>query len=136
VKRKTILLSTAATLLFAVTAAGLSTALRADVAATDPYPAGCVSCHVADGPGDLATRLGEMGHKKVGADVASIPGDCSDCHSEEGGFTPLGEAVHFVHFDQPESNPFVTDHGGECLHCHAMDPETGVVTVKSGPKNW
>ncbi len=138
VNRRNMLISATATALMAgvVAVSGTSTALGEDKSVSDPYSEGCVSCHVKDGPGDIGARLAAMGHRKVDRGLETIPGDCAECHSEDGGFTPLSEVVHLVHFDNAEKNPFVVEHGGECLHCHVIDPETGAASVKSGPRNW
>lgn len=113
-----------------------SVAVGADPAGAGSYPQGCVDCHTADGAGLLGTRLAEIKHRNVDKQTATVPGDCKECHSEDGGYIELSEAVHLVHFENPAENPFVLEHGGSCLHCHALDADTGIVTVKSGPKNW
>jgi hypothetical protein len=100
------------------------------------YPQGCVDCHKAGGVDDIGELLSGLGHRNVDDKTSKVPGDCVECHSDEGGSTPLSEAVHLVHFENPDRNPFVQDYAGNCLHCHALDAKTGVVTVKSGPKNW
>ena len=33
-------------------------------------------------------------------------------------------------------NHFVTGYGGQCLECHALNAETGAMTMKSAPRNW
>lgn len=110
--------------------------VAADPSAPDSYPQGCVDCHKADGPGLLGTLLAEIKHRNVDKQTAKVPGDCLECHGADGDYIPLSEAVHLVHFEDPAKNPFVVEHGGNCLHCHALDTKTGIVTVKSGPKNW
>lgn len=118
------------------TAAGSDHAQPAGNAGPSPYEQGCVSCHTTDGPGQLGTLLAALKHRNVDQQTAKVPGDCKECHSEDGGYIDLAEAVHLVHFENPADNPFVLEHGGNCLHCHALDAETGIITVKSGPKNW
>ncbi len=118
------------------TAAGSDQAKLPGIAGPGPYVQGCVDCHTADGAGLLGTRLAEIKHRNVDKQTATVPGDCKECHSEDGGYIELSEAVHLVHFENPAENPFVLEHGGSCLHCHALDADTGIVTVKSGPKNW
>lgn len=106
--------------------------------AGDMYPEGCVSCHVESETGDMriGTLLQALGHKKVDRMVETVPTDCLECHSEDGGFPPLWEFIHPIHFEDPANNKFVVDYEGKCTHCHAMDVDTGEVTLKSGPKNW
>jgi hypothetical protein len=101
-----------------------------------PYVQGCVDCHVEDGAGSIGALLDDLGHKNVDKDTGTVPGDCADCHSEDGGYTPLSELAHLLHFEDPANNAFIRDYGGNCLHCHALDASTGVISVKSGPKNW
>ncbi len=141
--RNWILPAAAMTLLgVAMLGGGWSTAESADQAklpgdaGPGPYAQGCVDCHVAEGAGDIGTLLAAMRHPNVDDDTKSVPGDCTDCHSDEVGFTPLGDLSHMLHYENPAENAFVQEYGGNCLHCHAIDVATGTVTVKSGPKNW
>lgn len=101
-----------------------------------PYTEGCVSCHGVDGNDSLGTLLGTMKHRNVDKQTATVPGDCKDCHSADEDYTPLSELAHMVHYEKPGENDFVQKYGGNCLHCHALDVKTGIITVKSGPKNW
>lgn len=101
-----------------------------------PYPQGCVDCHAKDGAENIGALLERLGHRKVDAKTETVPGDCKSCHSEEGGFSLLSEMAHIYHYENPAKNEFIRVYGGECLHCHALDVETGVVSSKSGPKNW
>ncbi|HUH00121.1 MAG TPA: hypothetical protein VMQ83_13245 [Gammaproteobacteria bacterium] len=137
-------LSTAAAATFCIVllAAGGSTAESSDQAklpgdaGPGPYPQGCVDCHTAEGAGALGAILADLGHKNVDKTTGTVPTDCNECHSEDGGFTPFKELPHLLHYDKPADNAFVGDYGGNCLHCHALDAKTGIMTVKSGPKNW
>lgn len=137
-------LSVAATVLIGVAAlgAGWTGAVSADQAmlpgeaGPGPYVQGCVDCHSADGAENMGALLSAMKHKKVDAQIDAVPGDCAECHSEEGGYTPLSELSHLVHYENPAKNAFIQVYGGNCLHCHALDADTGVMSVKSGPKNW
>lgn len=101
-----------------------------------PYPQGCVDCHAKDGAENLGALLESLGHRNVDAKTETVPSDCKSCHSEEGGFSLLSELAHIFHYENPAKNDFIRVYGGDCLHCHALDVETGVVTTKSGPKNW
>jgi hypothetical protein len=122
--------------------AGWSTAESADqaklagAAGPGPYVQGCVDCHALDGAENIGALLGAMKHKNVDKQTVTVPGDCRECHSEDGGYTPLSELSHMLHFENPAENDFIGNYGGNCLHCHALDAKTGVITVKSGPKNW
>jgi hypothetical protein len=101
-----------------------------------PYPQGCVDCHSKDGPESIGALLESVGHRNVDDKTETVPGDCKSCHSEEGGLSLLSELSHIFHYQNPAKNDFIRVYGGECLHCHALDIETGAVTTKSGPKNW
>lgn len=103
---------------------------------SNAYPQGCVDCHRAGGPETIGALLEALGHQDVDDAVAAVPGDCADCHGDEGGAWLMSELAHVLHFEDPASNSFVQDFGGNCLHCHAMDEESGAVTMRSGPKNW
>ena len=101
--------------------------------ADDAYPEGCVSCH-AEGDMTIGALLSGLGHKNVDNMVETVPTDCLECHSEDGGFPPLYEFIHPAHY--AADSGFMTEFEGNCTHCHAMDMDTGEVSVKSGAKNW
>lgn len=108
------------------------------ITAKDPFPNGCVSCHVIT-PDHRDMRLGPLlktlKHRNVDAVVKIVPNDCGKCHragTEKG----LEKQFHKMHFGKKEKSVFVTEFGGQCLNCHALDPTTGKMTVKSGPRNW
>lgn len=133
----------AATLLgIALLGAGFSTAESSDQAklagdpGPGPYVQGCVDCHAKDGAENIGALLAAMEHRNVDKMTETVPGDCVECHSEDGGFIPLSELSHMLHFQNPAENAFIGSYGGNCLHCHQLDAETGVITVKSGPRNW
>lgn len=97
---------------------------------------GCVDCHDGTVQPTVGAMLERMGHDNVDDDTAQVPGDCSACHSEAGGMWFLSEVSHMAHYRDPENSAFVQEFGGDCRHCHALDAETGAVSVKSGAKNW
>ena len=97
---------------------------------------GCVDCHNGDMAATIGTLLDGLGHMPVDDMVETVPDDCMECHGEAGGAWMMSEMSHVLHFEDPTSNAFVIDHGGNCLSCHVMDVETGEVQVKSGPRNW
>lgn len=125
-----------------VLALGWSTARSADQATLagdagpGPYAQGCVDCHTNDAAENIGTLLAAMRHRNVDDKTTNVPGDCAECHSEDGGNTPLSEMSHMLHYEKPAENEFIANYGGNCLHCHALDAGTGVISVKSGPKNW
>jgi mono/diheme cytochrome c family protein len=139
---KPLSVATAALLGIALLGAGASTAQAADQAklagdpGPGPYVQGCVDCHTEDGAENIGALLAAMKHRNVDKQTETVPGDCVECHSEDGGFTPLSEFSHMLHFENPAENAFIQSYGGNCLHCHQLDADTGIITVKSGPRNW
>lgn len=99
------------------------------------FPNGCVSCHAVNGGNDSRMNVGIKenmpSHVPIDSMITNVPGDCAMCHSGD----DLGKVVHKVHYSNPFENHFVEDYG-DCLSCHALDAGTGVMTVKSGKKNW
>lgn len=120
----------------AVIAALLAAAAPAQA---DEYPQGCVDCHKQD-PGKtnltLNALLAQIGHPKL-PKVKKVPTSCGGCHaSDEGEENQFAHMIHQIHFDVPKANLYTTRFGGDCLHCHAMDADSGEALVKSGPRNW
>ena len=107
-----------------------------EAAGVGEYPAGCVSCHDGDVMGTVGAQLDELGHPDVADWTETVPNDCTECHSEDGGYITLSEAIHMAHYREHAENAFLRDFGGQCLHCHALDAETGMVGIKSGARNW
>jgi hypothetical protein len=68
--------------------------------------------------------------------VKTLPGDCMTCHKAGGYGGALSTITHKGHYANPAENHFVTGYAGQCLECHSLNAATGVMTVKSGPKNW
>ena len=107
--------------------------------APDEHPNGCVDCHAeggAEGALPMNVALEEMKHSDISAIVKTLPQDCSICHIPE---TPIGAInlqTHSVHYQNPSENNFVQNYSGQCLSCHALNVETGVLSIKQGPKNW
>jgi len=106
----------------------------------DPYPAGCVSCHKND-TGAAALKLNLMlariqGHPKVDAIVKTAPKDCGMCHKEGAKAGTLDSVVHKAHFAKKSDSLFIKQFQGACLNCHHMDLASGLVSIKSGAKNW
>ncbi len=110
------------------------------ITAKDEHPNGCVSCHVnagADKDYRLTVELaGVKNHPKIDKLVNVVPGDCLKCHKEGAKAGALGFVAHRNHYRNPKENVFIKVYQGACLNCHTVNPETGVVSVKSGPKNW
>jgi hypothetical protein len=106
----------------------------------DANPNGCVDCHIDQGGGKDYRVIAELakisGHPKVDKIVKVVPKDCLICHKAGPKPPVFSQAMHRVHFEKPTENAFVTAYKGACLNCHTLDLATGVMSVKSGPKNW
>jgi len=77
-------------------------------------------------------------HPDVSGMVAAqeLPGVCLMCHTEDSD-KPLPPAVHLIHFSTKpeytgEDPAFLRIYGGFCTQCHALDPDVGTMTMKSG----
>jgi hypothetical protein len=102
--------------------------------AKDLNPNGCVSCHKGDT--SLDKLLKKLKHKNVDKKTTTVPDDCKSCHEGDEDVDPLSSVVHLAHYGEAAKSKFVTEAGGQCLHCHALNTETGVIGVKKGAKNW
>ena len=134
------------------------------LAAVDPYPNGCVSCHVLDKakgvdkrlsvtlkawttgkiePGLLAkskaaspTGLTLKGkHPESEDSLEDIPGACLDCH--DGGSKkapPFVRLMHLVHLAGGVNNAYVTTFKSDCMHCHKLNTQTGEWSMPSAPE--
>jgi hypothetical protein len=74
-------------------------------------------------------------HPDVTGSVATVPTDCAQCHRKGGAAPALGLVMHASHY-RDVKDYFVAGYKGACLNCHALDPKSGEVRVKTGPKNW
>jgi cytochrome c5 len=115
-------------------AATAAAALLPGIIAKDVMPAGCVSCHA--GPHVMNKDLAAIKHKNVDAKVKVLPTDCGSCHKPGAEVGGLAQVTHLAHYSGGEKSKFVREYGGQCLHCHAIDLESGDPKIKSGPRNW
>jgi hypothetical protein len=154
IRRSILAASLAFTALVAVPTIGL--------AAADPFPNGCVSCHVVDkakgtdhrlstalaqwtagkvSPGLLAKAKASAPagvtlkgkHPSAEDSLEDIPGACLDCHDP--GSTkapPFAQLLHLVHLVGAEKNAYVTTFKGDCTHCHKLNAQTGAWSLPSG----
>jgi cytochrome c553 len=108
------------------------------ISGKDENPNGCVDCHKnADKDYRINAELAKVsGHPKIDKIVKTVPKDCAICHKAGGKVAELNIVMHKAHYSKPAENAFVTVYKGSCLHCHALDLNTGVMSVKGGPKNW
>jgi cytochrome c5 len=124
----------------ALTAAAASAPVLPGITSKDNYPNGCVDCHKKDGATDnrLNAVLAKIkGHPDISKVVKTIPADCEMCHKGGTGKAPLiAQVAHEFHYKEAATNVFVTTYGGQCLNCHALVVDTGVMKTKPGPANW
>ena len=148
--------SVLATTLVAVPATGL--------AAVDPYPNGCVSCHALDKGKGVDHRLsvalkewtggkiepGLLAMSKAAApagltlkgkhpaaddSLEDIPGACLDCHDAGSKKAPpFVRLLHLVHLAGGVNNAYVTTFKSDCMHCHKLNTQTGEWSMPSGPE--
>jgi hypothetical protein len=115
-------------------------ALLPGVTVEDEHPNGCVDCHANMGPNRdfrLNVSLGELeGHPPIDFIVKTLPDGCGLCHKEGTAAGPISLITHENHYHDADENNFISIYGGACLNCHSLDPSSGLVGMKSGPKNW
>jgi formate-dependent nitrite reductase cytochrome c552 subunit len=134
------------------------------VAAVDPYPTGCVSCHVVDkakgADHRLSVALGKWSAGKVDAGLLAkakasapaglalkgkhpsaadsledIPSGCLDCHSTDSKKAPpFSRLLHLVHLTGGATNTYVTTFKSDCMNCHKLSTQTGEWSMPSGPE--
>jgi hypothetical protein len=133
-------------------------------AAVDPYPNGCVSCHVLDKSKGKDNRLsvalkqwtagkiepGLLAKSKASAPAGltlkgkhpaaedaleDIPGSCLDCHDVGSKKAPpFARLLHLVHLVGGANNAYVTTYKSDCMSCHKLSTQTGEWTMPSGPE--
>lgn len=105
----------------------------------DAHPNGCVDCHAKTDSGDYRLNVelkAYKTHPDITAIVRTVPEDCAMCHRAGVAAGAMDLQTHRIHYRNPGENSFVKYYGGECLACHGLDANTGVMKVKSGAKNW
>ncbi len=110
----------------------------AGITAKDPFPNGCVSCHVVLPDGKdvrLNAALKMIKHPNVIGNVKKVPTDCGMCH-KSGSSKGVEKLIHKMHYGKKDKSTFVLEFGGQCLSCHSLDPATGKMSIKTGAKNW
>ena len=130
--------------------------------AVDPYPIGCVSCHVVDKTKGTDSRLsvalkewtagkvepGLLAKSKASAPAGlalkgkhpsaedsldDIPGACLDCHSTDSKKAPpFAQLLHLVHLTGGATNAYVTTYKSDCMSCHKLNTKTGEWSMPSG----
>jgi hypothetical protein len=130
--------------------------------AKDPYPNGCVDCHVATKDGDM--RLSTMmaawtkavpepllakaraassdpakvkgKHLPMPNVKANTPQTClAGCHKKGSVIAPpFAHLMHIIHLVGGADNRFIAQNQGECTYCHKLDQKTGTWRVGTGPE--
>jgi hypothetical protein len=134
------------------------------LAAVDPYPNGCVSCHALDKGKGIDNRLsvalkewtagkidpGLLAKSKAAApagltlkgkhpaaedSLEDIPGACLDCHDAGSKKAPsFLRLLHLVHLAGGVNNTYVTTFKSDCMHCHKLNTQTGEWSMPSAPE--
>jgi cytochrome c553 len=133
------------------------------VDAPDPFPRGCVDCHVNTPERNLDTRLSTLmngwtkevtpallakakasspsgmplkgKHPVAKSSLQNIPRGCVSCHGTASKKAPpLGRLMHQIHLTGGDDNRFMTLFQGECTNCHKLDATTGAWSIPSGPE--
>jgi hypothetical protein len=120
----------------------------------DPYPNGCVDCHINYPEMNMDTRFSTLmklwrvrvdsllmekvkdsapegmilkgKHPNAPASFNNIPGDCMICHSKKSKTVPpFAKMIHKIHLTGGEENPFLTLFQGECTYCHKLNLSNG-----------
>ena len=131
--------------------------------AEDPFPNGCVDCHLNYPDMKLDARFSTLmkqwtvsvepellaraqaaapgglklkgKHPAADAALKDIPKGCMVCHNRESNFAPpFARMLHLVHLTGGEENYYLTMFQGECAYCHKLDKITGRWSAPSGPE--
>lgn len=132
------------------------------ITAADPFPGGCIDCHIERPEEGMDVRIStqmKKWYERVDAKVLTriqavaaetmelsgqhprlpaqsyedIPASCMECHvGAQEGLLPMGPMLHSLHLTGGRENHFLTLFGGECTHCHKFDADTGVWSIPSG----
>lgn len=130
-------------------------------AGPDPYPNGCVSCHVVDKTKGTDRRLstalakwtaGKVDpallakskaaspaglslkgkHPSAADSLEDIPSGCLDCHSSDSKKAPpFARLMHLVHLTGV-NNAYFTTYKGDCATCHKLNTQTGEWSMGGG----
>lgn len=129
----------------------------------DPFPHGCVDCHINYVEMNLDTRFStllkqwtesvepkllakaqaaapkglrlEGKHPEAADAIANIPGSCNDCHGKDSTTAPrFAQMMHTTHLGGGEENHYMTMFQGECTYCHKFDSLTGDWNIPSAPE--
>ncbi len=129
----------------------------------DPFPSGCIGCHVDMPDRNLDTRLSTLlkawseevepgllakaqatapagltlkgKHPAAKSALQDIPAKCMKCHGADSKKAPpFARLIHRIHLTGGDENHFMTIFQGECTLCHKLDLETGAWSIPSAPE--
>lgn len=133
------------------------------VTAKDPFPNGCVDCHLNYPERNMDVRLSTLlvgwrkeveprllakaraasapgaklagKHPAAAGSLSSIPGGCLTCHRESSTRAPaFAPMIHAIHLTGGPENHYIAHFQGACTHCHKVDAATGRIRVPTGPE--
>lgn len=133
------------------------------ITAEDPFPHGCVDCHINRPDMNMDVRISTMmkqwndkveptlltkaqtcgpsgvklkgKHPIVTNALKDIPAGCLKCHSKVSTEAPpFSRMLHIIHLSGGEKNHFLTMFQGECTYCHKLNLSTGKWSLPSGPE--
>lgn len=131
------------------------------ITAEDPFPRGCVDCHVERPDLKMDVRLSTImrpwqtqvdpaflarvqpyapsgvmlkgKHEPFDDTKEDIPTACITCHDKKPKTAPpFARLVHGLHLVGGEKNHFLTKFEGQCTYCHKLDTVTGAWSVGHG----
>ncbi len=129
----------------------------------DPFPRGCVDCHINMPERNQDERLSTLMsrwsesmesvlmekaqavmtagialkgvHPKADDSLKDIPAACLSCHDRMSTKAPpLVPLLHAIHLTGGDANHYLTIFQGECSYCHKLDKQTGRWSVPSAPE--
>lgn len=99
----------------------------------DPFPAGCVDCHVKEHRISVLLKAPAQKKKHPPVATTNIPASCRKCHSATSKtIPPFAPLMHRIHFAKGDAGEFVKQFGGECTHCHKLDKAAGKWSMPNG----
>jgi len=133
------------------------------ITSRDPFPRGCVDCHVVlpeenrdvristlmtvlsgQVPPELLARVQALNlsgktlqgrHPIVSETLNDIPSGCLKCHTTNSDIAPpFSGLIHLLHLGGG-NNHYMSLFQGQCLYCHKYNGKTGAWSIPSGPEN-
>ena len=131
------------------------------ITAEDPFPRGCVDCHVNMPDRKMDARFSTLmkqwenavdpallarvqpfapsgvvlkgKHPKSNVASADIPTSCIGCHAAQRKAAPsFDRMIHGLHLTGGDKNHFLTEFQGQCTYCHKLDTARGAWSLGHG----